>query len=208
MEAESFSSRSTRFIPSRQLPATNRAAHQTMGKGRSHTHQKFFSVAIPLKRHPPFLHSRKIKQCRRSCRLLPSFFNKTKKSRSRREKNPKDSGQRSLLHFISFRYTPVFRADELYEKTVNAAAASISRKIGVSHPVQGQRGVLVFFVAQVQLALWSSEGFVHKCLQFFEHFQADRSPRALKCFDQYVPVPVGHFHQPLPCHGDSLPSGI
>lgn len=49
MAAESFLSRSTRFIPALQLPATKRAAHQTMGSGSSHTHHGFFRTAIESK---------------------------------------------------------------------------------------------------------------------------------------------------------------
>ena len=58
--AESFPSRSTRLIPSDQLPATKSAAHQTMGKGRSHTHHGFFLVVIESKNILPFRENKKI----------------------------------------------------------------------------------------------------------------------------------------------------
>lgn len=60
MAAESFPSRSTRFIPSLQLPAVNRASHQTMGNGRSHTHHGFFLVVIESKNILPFRENKKI----------------------------------------------------------------------------------------------------------------------------------------------------
>ena len=59
MAAESFPNRSTRFIPSFQHPAVSKAAHQTMGKGSSHTHHGFFCVVMESKNILPFRENKK-----------------------------------------------------------------------------------------------------------------------------------------------------
>ncbi len=58
MAAESFPSRSTRFIPSIPASSHSKAAHQTMGKGKSHTHHGFFSFYNRVKNILPFFRSK------------------------------------------------------------------------------------------------------------------------------------------------------
>ena len=53
--ADSLASRSKRLIPLFQFPAVSKAAHQTMGRGRSHTHHGFLCAFIESNARPSFL---------------------------------------------------------------------------------------------------------------------------------------------------------